>query len=94
MMKQEFEKMVDRLFSEETWEVIHTVYQFHPAINDVKGKKQMADLYLNYGMTVIFDMEIRAKAVQELTARRTKAIQQVDSIEAQINSLSKVEERT
>ena len=42
--------------SDSDYEIIETVYAFHPAISDVRGKEQIAWLYTTLGMAVINDM--------------------------------------
>lgn len=79
MTKEEFiEKVNERLtargsqplrtdeLSVEDFSVINTVYTFHPAINNVSGKDQIADLYVYYGFSVIVDMLFRADEVKRL----------------------------
>ena len=51
---------------EDIFSVINTVYTFHPAIDDISGEDQIADLYVNYGISVIRDMFIRAEIMKEL----------------------------
>lgn len=46
-MKKEFENIIGAsLIDDREWDVIHTVYQFHPDIDDVNGKTQIAELWL------------------------------------------------
>jgi len=56
MQKHEFEEKIGMKVSDNDYEVIETVYTYHPSINDVNGKNQIVDLYANYGMRVIRDM--------------------------------------
>ena len=67
MMKHEFENLINGVVQEDDWEIIHTVYQWHPAICEVDGKRQIADLYLSLGMSVIKDMLPRAEKIERLT---------------------------
>lgn len=61
MLKSEFETMTDiEEISDRDYDAIENVYMYHPAIDDKKGKEQMAYLYKEFGMTVIKDMEKRA----------------------------------
>lgn len=47
MMKKEFENIIGAcIIDENEWDMVHTVYQFHPEIDDVVGKKQIAELWL------------------------------------------------
>ncbi len=53
MMKSEFEKLIGKEVTPEDYEKIETVYNFHPSIDNVKGKEQISSLYLSGGMGVI-----------------------------------------
>lgn len=48
------------------WQLIETVYTYHPSIQD---KKHMAGLYLDYGMAAITDMYLRAIKLQEMESQ-------------------------
>ena len=62
--------------------LIERVYTFHPAISETEGKRQIAELYVNFGMVLIMDMVPRA----ELMAKKEEELR-----EAQM-ALSKVRE--
>lgn len=54
------------------YEIIEFVYEWHPSINSRgtgrEGKKQIADLYIEFGMSVISDMlETACKAKSIIT---------------------------
>ena len=51
-------KLTDR-----EWQLIETVYTYHPAIDD---KKSIAGLYLDYGMSAITDMYLRALKLKDM----------------------------
>lgn len=65
MMYQEFVSAIGHEIDWESWVKVEIVYQWHPAIDNVKGKKQIADLFTNFGMTIIEDMLPRAMKVQK-----------------------------
>lgn len=54
--------------------LIERVYTFHPAISETEGKRQIAELYVNFGMVLIMDMlpraEVMAKKEEELREAR------------------------
>lgn len=54
-------KLTDR-----EWQLIETVYTYHPSIDD---KKHMAGLYLDYGMAAITDMYLRACLIRDMEGR-------------------------
>lgn len=83
MNKQEFmeklaevtpkEKQIPEV-SDREYTIIERVYTFHPAISETEGKRQIAELYVNFGMALIMDMvpraELMAKKEEELRAAR------------------------
>ncbi len=64
MMKSEFEKLIGMTICNEKYRTIEYVYTWHPSIDDVKGKQQMADLYKIGGMSIIKSMVDVAKKAQ------------------------------
>lgn len=66
MQKAEFEQLINTTVSDEEYTIIETVYNYHPSISDVHGKKQIRDIYLDFGMSVILDMYPRAEKIFEL----------------------------
>lgn len=63
MMKQEFEQVAKTTVDDMQWAVIETVYNYHPSIPEVNGKKVIADLYKIGGYKLIEDMHDRAYAI-------------------------------
>jgi hypothetical protein len=91
MNKQEFMEKVAEVTPKEKqikevpdreYSIIEKVYTFHPAISETEGKRQIAELYVNFGMVLIMDMVPRA----ELMAKKEEELR-----EAQM-ALSKVRE--
>lgn len=67
--------------------IIEKVYTFHPAISETEGKRQIAELYVNFGMALIMDMvpraELMAKKEEELRVARAalrKAEEEIEEI--------------
>lgn len=60
--------------SDTDYALIERVYTFHPAISETEGKRQIAELYVNFGMVLIMDMlpraEVMAKKESELREAR------------------------
>lgn len=52
---------------------IEYVYTWHPSIDPVKGKEQIAYLYSNFGMRIILDMLTTAKAAEECELQLKRA---------------------
>lgn len=80
MNKQEFEARIGKEVSNSNYEIIETVYTFHPCISETKGKDQIADLYTTYGMRIIKDMLKTACKAQDLEREK-------DKVESEINQL-------
>ena len=63
-----------RVVSHTDYALIERVYTFHPAISETEGKRQIAELYVNFGMVLIMDMlpraEVMAKKEEELREAR------------------------
>lgn len=70
MMREEFEKLVDKKVTAEDYKVVELVYTWHPSISETKGKKQIAMLYTEFGMTVIRGMVPAAMKMFELDQQR------------------------
>ena len=83
MTKQEFMSKVAEattkekeipVVSDTDYALIERVYTFHPAISETEGKRQIAELYVNFGMVLIMDMlpraEVMAKKEEELREAR------------------------
>lgn len=85
MMRSEFLEEIRKIYDEtgesredpadDEYRDIETVYVFHPSIPNVGGKRVIAELYVNYGMALIYDMLPRAEAIErvEKEVRRAKA---------------------
>ena len=69
------------------YEIIETVYAFHPAIPEVRSKEQIAWLYTTFGMTVINDMLPRAIKARELENKISQAKAAYDSAMQEYNEL-------
>lgn len=55
------------------WSNIEYVYNWHPSIDAVRGKEQIAYLYAEFGMAIINDMMQTAIAAQEAEQDMLKA---------------------
>ena len=84
MTKQEFMNKVAEVtpkekkiavVSDTDYALVERVYTFHPAISETEGKRQIAELYVNFGMVLIMDMLPRAEvmATKERELREARA---------------------
>lgn len=84
MTKQEFMNNVAEatpkekeipVVSDTDYALIERVHTFHPAISETEGKRQIAELYVNFGMVLIMDMLPRAEvmAAKERELREARA---------------------
>lgn len=87
MTKTEFELRIGKTVSESDYRVIETVYTFHPAIDNVRGKDQIATIYSTAGITVIYDMLERAEMARDLERQISEARDTLASLEARYNEL-------
>jgi len=87
MMQSEFLALIKKdNIDFDTYEVIERVYTYHPAI---QSKKQIADLYLNFGMTVIGDMLPRAEKIMTIEHKLQAAKLAVSQIEEELTKARK-----
>ena len=79
MVREEFEAKVKEVggntknLSNENYKIIEYVYNFHPAVSETDGKRQVALLYSTFGITPFFDMLYRAKKAEEVEQRMRSA---------------------
>ena len=69
MTRAEFERRLPEDIekpTEEDFEIISLVYDYHPSMRNENGKDNIAMLYSFFGMTIIYDMRERAKRIVEL----------------------------
>lgn len=66
MMKTEFEDLIHGVVTDEEYELIETVYMWHPAIRNISGKEEVAELYKSFGIIIFKDMYPRAMKLKEI----------------------------
>lgn len=80
MTKQEFKALTKRDFTDDEYEIIEYVYNFHPSISETEGKKQIAYLFDNYGIRIIADMmptAVKAREYEELIAKKRHELEEL-----------------
>ncbi len=70
------------------YKIIEKVYVSHPSIDPVEGKRQIAELYVRYGMALIMDMVPRAKLMEEKESELMAAMDRVREIQKEIREIS------
>lgn len=66
MTKQEFEERIGGTVSASRYDLIEEVYNFHPSIDNVKGKDEIAKIYTMFGMRLIYDMLPTAREAKRI----------------------------
>lgn len=66
MTKSEFEYLIHGSVTDEEYELIETIYMWHPAIRNTSGKEEVAELYLSFGLVIFRDMYQRAMKVKDI----------------------------
>jgi hypothetical protein len=80
MTKQEFKALTKRDFTDKEYETIETVYTFHPSISETEGKKQIANLFDNFGFRIIADMlptAVKAREYEGLIAKKRHELEEL-----------------
>jgi len=66
-------KFANVSITENEYKIIEYVYNWHPSIDAVRGKEQIAYLYCEFGMSLINDMVNTATAAMEAEQEMMKA---------------------
>ncbi len=66
MTKGEFEALTKAQVNDEDYAIVEKVYAFYPGVPDVDGKKVVAQLFHQFGMTIFLDMFERAQKIAEI----------------------------
>lgn len=69
MTRQEFEERTVITVTDEEWSKIQFVYTWHPSIDEVKGKDQIAMLVDTFGIRIIEDMLPTAQRAEEYVGK-------------------------
>lgn len=86
MNKQEFEAWIGKEINNSDYEIIETVYTFHPCISETKGKEQIADLYTKYGMRIIKDMLNTSWLTKDLEDEGSKIRSRIADLQQQLEA--------
>lgn len=97
MLRTEFENILIQLddtvnlssITDSDYSMIELVYMYHPSIKSDNSKLQIAHLYLDYGMTVIYDMVPRSKLLESKEKELNSAIAQVARIKEEIGDIKR-----
>lgn len=84
MMKHEFEERIGAEISDREYELIETVYTWHPAISEAGGKDQIATLYKTGGTSLIKSMLEAANIMMDLDKERRQAMRRLEKINSRI----------
>lgn len=87
MTKQEFETRANTKVIHADYEIIEYVYTFHPAIDEVKGKDQIAELYNLGGMRLMKDMVPTAKKMEQYEGQRRALQLELQDLEHEMKNL-------
>ena len=87
MMQHEFEERLGKKVSSDYYEVIETVYSWHPAITDTEGKAQIVALYKLGGIGLMREMMPLAERLQKLASEVAAAKSAMEDAQARAANL-------
>lgn len=87
MTKSEFEKATCATVTDSEYEVIETVYMYHPAVSNTEGKVQIANLYCTMGIRVIMDMVPTAHKARNIEQAIYAKKQELNDLQEALNEL-------
>lgn len=73
--------------TDKEYAIIEHVYARHPSIDPVEGKRQIAELYVGYGMALIMDMVPRADLMEEKRNELLAARTRIEEIQEEIKEI-------
>ena len=93
MTKEEFRICLPdcaRKPSDEEFEIIQFVYNYHPAfnLNCTNAKEKAANLFFEYGMRVICDMQETAKRMQRIEDEQRSLRLRLDKLKEEADELA------
>lgn len=65
----------------EEMKLINYVYVYHPSISNVRGKEQIAYLYVIFGMRLIRDMENTARVMENYEIKQRKLREELKKLD-------------
>ncbi|MGN0697039.1 MAG: hypothetical protein ACI4J5_09780 [Oscillospiraceae bacterium] len=74
--------------TDKEFEDITFVYDYHPCIDPVKGKDQIAMLYSTFGMRIIYDMYETATAVCVIESERRECREKLRKLDSEYEKLA------
>lgn len=89
MTREEFTSRTTKPITDRDFARIQMVYTFHPCIDAVKGKDQIANLYEAFGMRIIEDMMPTAKKAEELERKMREAKRELERLTEEYEGLKK-----
>lgn len=68
----------------EEMKIIDYVYMYHPCISNIHGKRQIAYLYVCFGMRLIRDMESTAHVMENYEIKQRKLREELKALDAKM----------
>lgn len=87
--KEEAIVKVNQLTSKE-YECIEFVYNYHPCVDNVTGKKQVAMLFVEFGLRVFSDMKPTADNAKKIETELFKMRRELEQLECEYGNLKNI----
>ena len=86
-MQSEFEKLIGKHIDTDDYKVIEYVYTWHPVIDPVHGKQQIAELYKIGGMCVIKELVKTAKCAIRIERHIRELKDELENLQAKLDEI-------
>lgn len=81
MLKSEFLRLINtEPPTDDEYELIEKVYNWHPAISETDGKRQVARLWDDFRITIFYDMSHRADAILQIQKALSRSRTEVEKL--------------
>jgi hypothetical protein len=73
--------------TERYWSAIQLVYTFHPAIDEVEGKKQIASIVADYGIGIVMAMVDEAEKAKERDCEKQRLYAEREELKKRLEEI-------
>lgn len=89
VLESENIKDVKAGISDNDYKSVEFVYTWHPAIDEVNGKDQIARIYVDFGMSVISDMVPRSRLMMEKETECMRIQSSLNELKCEIEDIKR-----
>lgn len=90
LLNRNYSQLEDLGLTSEEYKVIETVYMYHPTMDCSDCKTKIAKLYVDFGMTVMYDMLPRCYRISDILRDIEKKEHELGKLKQQLNEAKSI----